>query len=433
MAFSVENNSHTHRVFRPHLGFAVRVPTLLPMMSALYGLGLANIFIRSSMGVLAPELAADLGLAPEMLGAIASAFFLSYGLMQIPTGLMLDRFGPRVTVCGFFLITVLGTLLFALSPSGPVMLLSRIMMGAGCAGVFSGAFLIIARFYPPVRFTPMGATLNSFAMLGTFLATIPLAFLVTTIGWRDSFLWIGIIMAVIALLAVLTLRDQPPGVDATAKRERQESVRDVLAGSWEVMRTPGILVITAGGIALSAGNTIIGIWGGPYLNDVHGLNETERGGVLIFMAFSGVAGHFLYGQAARILNTLKYLVLGGAAAIAAIMATLALFPAPSLTMVTILLALLGLACGFPTILLAHGRAMVPDHLIGRGLTTVNTGIMVAIAAMQMAIGGLIGSVATTATGQASPDGYRAAFGFIAVMAVLTFLIYTRVRDCPPRS
>ena len=171
----------------------MRVPNLLPMMAALYGLGLANIFIRSSMGVLAPELAADLALTPAMLGAIASAFFLSYAVMQIPTGLLLDRFGPRLVVIGLFLLTVIGTLLFALSPSGSVMLVARIMMGAGCAGVFAGAFLIIARFYPPARFTPIGATLNSFAMLGTFLATIPLAYLVTTLGWRDSFLWIGIL------------------------------------------------------------------------------------------------------------------------------------------------------------------------------------------------------------------------------------------------
>jgi len=410
----------------------VRAPTLLPMMAALYGLGLANIFIRSSMGVLAPELATDLSLTPEMLGLIASGFFFSYAVLQIPTGLMLDRFGPRLTVCGLFLLTVGGTFIFALSSSGPMMMLARLMMGAGCAGIFSGAFLVIARFYPANRFTTIGATLNSFAMLGTFMATIPLAYLVTSIGWRDSFLGIGVVMTAIAILAMATMRDQPPGVDAKARPERQEKLRDVLAGSWAVMRTPGILGITAGGMALSAGNTILGIWGGPYLNDIHGLNETERGSVLIFMAISGVAGHFLFGQASRVLNTLKGLVLGGALAIAAIMGTLALLPSPGLITVTVLLALLGLACGFPTILLAHGRAMVPDHLIGRGLSTVNTGIMISIALMQMAVGGLIGNVAVTATGGSSEMGYRAAFGFIAVMALVTFAIYLRVRDCPPR-
>ena len=410
----------------------MRVSSMLPMMAALYGLGLANIFIRSSMGVLAPELAADLALTPTMLGAIASAFFLSYAVMQIPTGLLLDRFGPRRIVIGLFLFTVAGTFLFAQAQSAVMMLGARVMMGMGCAGIFAGAFLIIARFYRPARFTPIGATLNSFAMLGTFLATIPLAYLVTILGWRDSFLWIGIFMALVALLAVVILRDQPPGVDAAAKPERQETLRTVFAGSWAVMRTPGILSITSGGIALSAGNTILGIWGGPYLNDVHGLNETERGGVLIFMACSGVAGHFLYGQAASIFNTLKGLVLMGSAAIAAIMATLALLPDPGIITVTALLALLGLVCGFPTILLAHGRTLVPDHLIGRGITTVNTGIMVAIAIMQMSVGSLIGTVAVTATGQASALGYRAAFAFIAVMAVVTLVIYSRTQDRKPR-
>ena len=65
--------------------------SLLAMMLALYGLALANIFLRSSMGVLAPELSAELELSPRMLGLIASAFFLSYAVAQIPTGLMLDR------------------------------------------------------------------------------------------------------------------------------------------------------------------------------------------------------------------------------------------------------------------------------------------------------------------------------------------------------
>ena len=410
----------------------MRSPNFLAMMAALYGLGLANIFIRSSMGVLAPELAVDLALPPEMLGAIASAFFLSYALMQIPTGLMLDRFGPRIIMSGLFLLTVVGTLLFALSPSGTAMLIARILMGIGCAGVFPGAFLVIARFYPPARFTPIGATLNSFAMLGTFLATVPLAYLVTIIGWRDSFLWIGIFMALVAVLAIVAVRDQPAGVDAKAQRERQESVRDVLAGSWAVMRTPGILTITSGGIALSAGNTILGIWGGPYLNDVHNLDQTERGAVLIFMACSSIVGHLLYGQASRVISSLKRLVLGGTAAIAAIMGALALLPAPSVITVTALLAFLGMACGFPTIMLAHSRALVPDYLIGRALTTVNTGVMIAIAAMQMAIGGIIGSIMVSADGQATADSYRVAFGFFAAMAVLTFVIYSKAKDAKPR-
>jgi predicted MFS family arabinose efflux permease len=411
---------------------AGRSASLLAMMAALYGLALANIFLRSSMGVLAPELAAELALTPRMLGLIASAFFFSYAVFQIPTGLMLDRFGPRRTVTGLFLLTVGGTVLFALAPSGPVLLLARLMMGVGCAGIFAGGFVVISRFYAPERFTSIGGTWNSFAMLGTFMATVPLAALVAFGGWRASFLAIALVVAGIALLTGWALRDRPAGTGPGTTPETAETPSQVLDGLREVLRTPGILAIASGGFALSAGNTILGIWGGPYLNDVHGLDQIGRGQVLLFMALAGVAGHFLYGQAARLFNTLKGLVLGGAAAITAIMATLALLPAPGLGTVTLLLTLLGLACGFPTIMLAHGRALVPDHLVGRGLTAVNTGVMVSIASMQVAVGALIGAVSTTETGRSTPESYRAAFGFIAVMAFLSLLIYLRVKDCKPR-
>ncbi len=398
------------------------------MIAAFFGLSLSNIFLRSSMGVLAPELSAELALSPAMLGATASAFFVSYALMQLPTGLLLDRYGPRLTVIGLFLLTVIGTFLFAISWSGPMLLTSRLIMGIGCAGVFSGAFMIIARFYSADRLTSIGGTMNSFAMLGTLLATAPLAALVTTVGWRVSFIGFAFIAAAIALLAALTVQDRPQKVS-----ERRESVRDILAGSWEVIRTPGVLPIASGGIALSAGNTLLGIWGGPYLNDVYGLDEIARGKVLVFMACGGVFGHFVFGHLARWLNTLKWLIICGSLVIATILGTLAVLTKPSIAVVSGLLALLGVACSFPTILLAHARAMVPDRLIGRGISTVNTGIMIAIAIMQIAVGALIGALTPAGTEGATPEAYRAAFAFIAVMAVISAGIYTQAPDRPPHA
>ena len=129
---------------------------MIAMMVALYGLGFANIFLRSTMGVLAPELASELSLSPEMLGAIASAYFVSYALLQIPTGVLLDRFGPWLVVNSMFLLTVAGVWLFAAAQSGEVMLIARVLMGIGCAGVFACAFVVISRFYSSDRFTSMG-------------------------------------------------------------------------------------------------------------------------------------------------------------------------------------------------------------------------------------------------------------------------------------
>ena len=82
--------------------------TATMMIAALFGMALTNLFVRSSMGVLAPELASDLDLSPFILGAIASAFFFAYALFQIPGGMLLDRFGPRRVIVGLFFFTALG-------------------------------------------------------------------------------------------------------------------------------------------------------------------------------------------------------------------------------------------------------------------------------------------------------------------------------------
>ena len=412
-------------------GFGAGIGAVLPMMAVLYGLCLCNIFLRNSIGVLAPELSAELGLAPALLGAIASAFFIAYAVLQIPVGLMLDRFGPRRTVAGMFLFTVLGTGLFAVAPSGPVMVVARLAMGIGCAAVFSGAFMAISRFYAAERFTGQAGTLNAFAMVGTFLATAPLALLVAFAGWRESFGAIAVAIAVLAAIAWFAIRDRP--ACSTPAPEAQEDLGAIFAGLGEVLRTPGIKIIASGGLALAAGNTILGIWGGPYLNDVHGLGEIARGQVLLFMAIAGVAGHFLYGQAARFFNTIKRMILAGLVVIALVTGTLAALPDPNLLTVTILLAVLGLACGYPSLLAAHARAMVPDRLVGRGLTTVNTGVMVAIAGMQFAVGAIIGAFPPTAAGSIAPETFRIAFGFLSVMAVITFALYLRSIDRKPRQ
>ncbi len=119
------------------------------------------------------------------------------------------------------------------------------------------------------------------------------------------------------------------------------------------------------------------------------------------------------------------------AGVVVVMGTLALMPAPGLVTVTVLLALLGLACSFPTILLVHARAMVPEWLAGRGMTTVNTGLMIAISLMQIAVGAIVG-LASERFSNADPSlGYRCAFGSIAAMAVISFLVYLRVPERRP--
>ena len=89
-------------------------PALLPILATLYLLNFSNLFLRTSFGVMAPELEREMGLSPAVLSTIASSLFIGYALMQIPTGMMLDRYGPRRVLSVMLLFTAAGTALFAI-------------------------------------------------------------------------------------------------------------------------------------------------------------------------------------------------------------------------------------------------------------------------------------------------------------------------------
>ena len=157
-----------------------------PILAVLYVLGFTNLFLRSSFGVMAPDLAREMALTPAQLSLVASSFFFAYALMQVPTGMLLDRFGPRRTLATMLLSTMTGAGIFAAGQTPEMLTFGRILMGIGCAGIFTGAFYVMTLWLPPDRVVTQIGALNSFASFGNLCATAPLAFLIAWIGWRTS-------------------------------------------------------------------------------------------------------------------------------------------------------------------------------------------------------------------------------------------------------
>ena len=124
-------------------------------------------------------------------------------------------------------------------------------------------------------------------------------------------------------------------------------------------------------VGYAAMATVIAVWAGPYLSEVHGLAPGPRGAVLFGMGLALVAGLLGVGPLERRLNTRKWLVAGMASAAALTLAALALWPQPPLGGAVALLVGLCLFSCYPVVVVAHGRSLFPDHLVGRGATTVN--------------------------------------------------------------
>lgn len=398
------------------------------LVAALIAAYMISQFYRTSNAVIAPELVHDLGLSVEALGMLTGAFFLVFAMAQIPIGVLLDRFGPRRTISGMLSFAVVGALVFAGADTAAGLALGRALLGLGCASVFMGSLVVVARWFPPDRFSMFAALILSVGGTGSLLATTPLALAAEAVGWRGVFVGSAAITAAAGALVYAVVRDAPPGHPYHARG--RETFGTILRGVGEVLterRLPFLLIMSC---VAPVAPTMLYLWAGTYLHDVHGLDGVGRGNVLFVIATALIVGTLCYGSFDRIFDTRKGVVVCGSLATAAILAVLALVPMPGPWQAAVMLGLLGLVGNYGVVILTHGRAIFPDRLVGRAVTVVNSAIFFGIAALQIVIGLIIGAF-TPLDGVAPEAAYRTAFAFLAAAIALALVFYLRVDDVKP--
>ena len=390
----------------------------------------ASHFFRSANVTIGLDLMRDLRIGPEALGALTGAFFFGFATMQIPCGFFFDRYGPRRTVTGMLLLAVAGGAVFTLAPDWPSLLAGRALMGAGFGVMLIGAMVVISRWFPPDRFSTMTSLVMSVGLLGNLLATTPLAWAADSVGWRGVF---GAVVGFTALATIavwLVVRDAPPGHPFLNRRT--ESPSEMLRGLGEVLRNPSLPFI----IALNFCNyacsfTVQGLWGGPFLREVHHLTKVESGNVLLAAVIAYQFGMLTFGPLDRLLDTRKWIAVSGTLTIAALLGILALVGQPPLWLAIGAIIGIGFVSASSTMIMSHGRAIFPDRLIGRGMATMNTSVMLGVACMQTLSGIILGAFTPLADGARSELAYRGLFGFMCIVLLVAVSIYSRVADVRP--
>ena len=239
-------------------------------------------------------------------------FFFLFAAIQIPLGMALDRFGPKICLSVGAAVTVLGCIAFASAASTQGLIAGRALMGLGAAGALVGALTVYARRFPAHRFATLTGLQVGVGTVGALIATAPLGFSAATIGWRGSFLAVAAFAFVVGCLIVVVLRKDG------AHYGRPESVRESLAGTVAVLRTPSIGRLFAMSLVVySTFGLVTGLWGGPYLAHVYGYGLERRGSFLFVSVIGQIVGSLAWGPIDRLVGSYKLPVLIEAVATAA--------------------------------------------------------------------------------------------------------------------
>jgi MFS family permease len=401
--------------------FSGAAVTLVTTLIAIY---IVSQFLRNSIGVIAPDLAGELGLSAAEIGLLSSTFFFTFAAVQIPLGMALDRFGPRLCLIVGAAVTVFGAIVFASAASPAVLILGRALLGLGTAGSLVASLAVYARRFPPDRFATLTGLQVGIGTVGTLIATAPLAYSTATIGWRGSFLVVGAFTLVVGLLIAAVLKDDGP-----AGGRRAETLRESLSGILAVMRTPSVgRLFVMNLVMYSSFALIAGLWGGPYLTHVYGYSLEQRGNLLLVPVLGQILGATLWGASDRLLASHKVPVLIGATLTALLLGYLAIVGTLTSSMLIMWFAAFGLAAAYFPVLIAHGKALFPPHQVGRGLTVLNMGSMGGTFLVQAISGFVIGLFPTGPDGAYALDAYRLVLGLQAGFILLACLVYFGSRD-----
>ncbi|PPK67440.1 MFS transporter [Actinokineospora auranticolor] len=387
------------------------------------------LFHRSSLGVAGLQAADRFEINAAALGTFTVLQIGVYAAMQIPTGLLVDRFGPRRTLTAAALFMGLGQLLFAVASNYPLALVARGVLGVGDAMTFVSVLRLVAAYYPPRRYVTLTSATAALGAVGNLAATVPLTLLLDHAGWTATFAIAGAATVAYALVVTLRVRDTP---DEQARPARpRTSPREVLDQVRQAWRVPGTRLGFWAHFSTVFAPGVLGLlWGYPYLVQAQGFSPAEAGSVLSLLVLVAMVANPVIGEVTGRWPATRVPIVAGYLLVELVLLGLLLgwpggvVPGPLVVVAFGLLAVGGPASG---VAFAVARDYNPLHRVGTATGVVNVGGFSAVTISALGIGLLLGGD----TAAADAAAFRTAFLALVVILLLggwrTLVWWRRVR------
>ena len=363
---------------------------------------------RTVMAIVGPVLAIELGLSASELGMLAAFLFAAYALTQLPLGVALDAYGPRRVQAVLMTLAALGFMIFALSPGFAGLAAGRILIGVGISAGLMAVIKAHADWFEFNRRAQLTGIAMAIGALGSALTTTPVQALLPALGWRGVFAALGALTFAVAVWIFIAVPDKPRAADAS------RSLLGDIAVSGRILASRNFWRYGPAMGTLSMFNfAYLGLWAGPWLRDVAGMDGPARAGVLFVYTLAMVAGSVITGNAssrASVAGLPPFIV---PVVCLGVMVFLQIGMMMQPTNAALVIGLWAAAAVFgsagPVAYVAMGQLFPPEQT-GRVSTAVNMLSLGGAFLVQAAIGWILDLWPRTPAGGWDPDGYSWALG-----------------------
>jgi sugar phosphate permease len=361
--------------------------------------GIATVFFliaffqRVSLAVMTSELMAAFAVGASGLGTLSAFYYYFYMTLQIPSGILVDSWGPRRLLTLGSLTAALGAIIFSLAPNFFWACMGRALIGGSVAVAFLSSLKLAAHWLPPRQYALASGFALLFGVVGGVAAGVPLRLLIDRFGWRPSIFAVGILTLISAGTTWAIVRDTPAakgfrsyGLAPPNPPPPKHPARR-LTGLFRVLgfRNTWLLAFSAGGL-IGPVLAFCGLWGVPFLQARFDLKPTSGAAICSLTLVSwAIAGPLLGGLSDRI-GRRKPLYIAACGAAIVLWAAIIFLPFLPLSIFVVLILLAGFASGGNIIGFAFSKESVPLQLSGTVSGFVNLGNMVGPTFLTPAIG-----------------------------------------------
>ncbi len=413
----------------------------------IWGLGATMFLIafyhRVAPAVMADALMSEFQINATALGTLSGFYFYSYVAMQVPTGILVDRWGPRRLLVTGAVIAGVGTLLFSSAPTFWWANVGRFLIGGSVAVAFVATLQLASRWLAPRYFALASGLTLTIGIIGAIAAGVPLKLAIDAFGWRSVMFVSAIIPLFLAVAMWWIIRDHPQDKRYKNYIEHNTTISEAKATNiWTDIReifqrrNSWLVTLIPSGIVGSL-LTFAGLWGVPFLTTHYNLPATQAAALCTMMMIAWATSGPVLGALSDRIGRRKPLYIAGFIGLLLGWSVILFVSNLPIWLLMIVMLLTGIASGCMVISFPFIRESVAPRLSGTAIGVVNGGIMVGPMLMQPGVGWLLdrnwqGDI-LDGVRLYGLTAYQTGFTLMFVWAIVGFvlLLFTQETYCQP--